>query len=146
MADEGDKPGNDVTWLSAAAGELQAIRVHSQSTGGTYAVIESVVGPNASAPTHLHRNEEEHLLVLAGHYRIAVGDNIIDAPAGCHVTIPRNVPHSWRNIADGESRLIATIVPGGFEQLARRVQTAAPKEILALAAQYGCDILGPPGV
>ncbi len=146
MAHESDRLDQDVTWLSAADGERQAIRVDSRTTGGAYAVVESVAEPNTCVPTHRHRNEEEHFLVLSGHYRIAIGDEIIDAPAETRATVPRNTPHSWRNIADRESRLIATIVPGGFEQLAYRVQDVAPEEVPALAAQFGCDILGPPAV
>ncbi len=64
MAHEGDWADDGVVWLSAADGELQAVRVDSRTTQGAYAVIESVVEPDASAPTHLHRNEEEHLLVI----------------------------------------------------------------------------------
>jgi hypothetical protein len=55
-------------------------------------------------------------------------------------------PHSWRNISSGESRLLVTIVPGGFEQLAYQVKDTAPEYIAALAGRFGCDILGPPGV
>lgn len=146
MEHDGGRVQGDVKWLSAAHGERQAIRVDSRATGGAYAVIESVAEPDACVPTHLHRNEEEHFLVLAGHYRIAIGDDIIDAPAGTRATVPRNSPHSWRNISSTRSRLLATIVPGGFEQLAYRIQGAAPDDVAALTSQYGCDILGPPGV
>jgi mannose-6-phosphate isomerase-like protein (cupin superfamily) len=136
----------DATWLSAANGELQAIRVDSRATQGAYAVVESVAEADVAVPTHRHRNEEEHFLVLSGHYRIAIGDKIIDAPAGSRATVPRNTPHSWRNISDGESRLLATIVPGGFEQLAYLVKDTPPEAIPALASRFGCDILGPPAV
>ena len=72
----------DVTWLPAANGERQAIRVDSRTTDGAYAVIESAVDADTAVPTHRHRNEEEHFLVLSGHYRIAIGKTVIDAPAG----------------------------------------------------------------
>jgi len=137
---------NDLTWLPAADGEKQAIRVDSRTTDGAYAVIESVAEPNTAVPTHRHRNEEEHFLVLSGHYRIAIGDEIIDAASGDRATVPRNTPHSWRNVSGGESRLLATIVPGGFEQLAYLVKDTPPGDIRALAARFGCDLLGPPGV
>jgi mannose-6-phosphate isomerase-like protein (cupin superfamily) len=137
---------DDNTWLAAAHGERQAIRVDSRTTDGAYAVIESVAEFGTAVPTHRHRNEEEHFLVLSGHYRIAIGDDVIDARAGVCATVPRNTPHSWRNISSGESRLLATIAPGGFEQLAYLVRDTAPEHVMALAARFGCDILGPPGV
>jgi mannose-6-phosphate isomerase-like protein (cupin superfamily) len=136
----------DATWWPAAQGERQAIRVDSRSTDGAYAVIESASDPDTAVPTHCHRNQEEHFLVLSGHYRIAIGDDIIDAPVGARATVPKNTPHSWRNVSDGESRLLSTIVPGGLEQLAYLVWNTQPEEIPALASKFGCDILGPPKV
>jgi quercetin dioxygenase-like cupin family protein len=132
------------TWLAAAPGERQAIRVDSRTTGGAYAIIESVAEPGCAVPTHLHRNEEEHFLVISGEYRIALDDNVFDATPGFRMTVPRNSPHSWRNVADGESRLLAIITPGGFEQIAYLVNDTPPDQIPSLAARFGCEILGPP--
>ncbi|GBG37408.1 cupin domain-containing protein [Mycobacterium montefiorense] len=132
------------TWLAAAQGERQAIRVDSRTTGGAYAIIESAAQPGCAVPTHLHRNEDEHFLVISGRYRIAVGSELFDAPPGARVTVPRNSPHSWRNIAQAESRLLAILIPGGFEQIAYQVARTPADQIRELAARYGCDILGPP--
>ena len=131
-------------WLRAADGERQAIRVDSRVTGGAYAVVESVAEPGCAVPTHLHRNEDEHFLVISGRYRIAIGDEVLEATAGTRATVPRNTPHSWRNIALEESRLLAIITPGGFEQIVYAVKDTPPDKIRDLAARFGCDILGPP--
>jgi hypothetical protein len=69
--------GGDNVWLKGADGEAQAIRIDSRDTDGAYAVIESVAKPGCAVPTHRHRNEEEHFLVISGRYRIAVGDQIL---------------------------------------------------------------------
>jgi mannose-6-phosphate isomerase-like protein (cupin superfamily) len=37
----------------------------------------------------LHRNEEEHFVVLAGTYRILTEDKVFDAPVGASVTVPQ---------------------------------------------------------
>jgi mannose-6-phosphate isomerase-like protein (cupin superfamily) len=136
----------DDIWLDAAEGERQAIRVDSRTTGGAYAVIESVSEPGCAVPTHLHRNEEEHFLIISGRYRIAVDDKIFEANPGARITVPRNSPHSWRNIAAVQSRLLAILTPGGFEQIAYHVKDTPPDQIPELAARFGCVILGPPGV
>jgi len=146
MARKGDDVKDDVTWWPAVDGERQAIRVDSQSTGGAYSVIESVAQPGTAVPTHLHRAESEHFLVLSGHYRIAIADEVVDVTAGAQVTIPPNTPHSWRNVSDGESRLVATIVPGGLEQIVYRMNDTPPEKVAELAAAFGCEILGPPAV
>jgi quercetin dioxygenase-like cupin family protein len=134
------------TWYSGTEGELQAIRTDSRDTRGAYAVIESVAQPGTAVPAHLHRNEEEHFLVLSGHYRIAIGDDVIDAPPGTRATVPRNTRHSWRNTADGESRLLVILTPGGFEQIVHHVADTPPEDVPALADRFGCEILGPPDV
>jgi hypothetical protein len=76
--------------------------------------------------------------------RIAIGDQILDAPLGTRATVPRNTPHSWRNIAAEESRLLAILTPGGFEQIVYAVKDTPPEKIRDLAAGFGCGILGPP--
>jgi len=136
--------GGSNVWFKAADGERQAIRVDSRDTHAAYAVIESVAEPGCAVPTHRHRNEEEHFLVISGRYRIAIGERILDAPPGTRATIPRNTPHSWRNIAAEESRLLAIITPGGFEQIIYAVKDTPPEKIADLAESFGCDILGPP--
>jgi hypothetical protein len=47
-------------------------------------------------------------------------------------------------IAAQESRLLAIITPGGFEQIVYAVKDTPPDEIADLAARFGCDILGSP--
>jgi mannose-6-phosphate isomerase-like protein (cupin superfamily) len=136
--------GGDNVWFKGADGEAQAIRVDNRDTHGAYAVIESVAKPGCAVPTHRHRNEEEHFLVISGRYRIAIGDQILDASPGTRATVPRNTPHSWRNIAAHESRLLAILTPGGFEQIIYAVKDTPPEKIRELAEGFGCDILGPP--
>ena len=130
-------------WFKGADGERQAIRVDSRDTHGTYSVIESVATPDCAVPTHRHRNEEEHLLVI----RVATDCHRRpdpDAPPGTRATVPRNTPHSWRNIAAKESRLLAILTPGGFEQIVYAVKDTPPERNRDLAPGSGCDILGPP--
>ena len=136
--------GGGNVWFKGADGERQAIRVGSRDTHGAYSVIESAAEPGCAVPTHRHRNEEEHFLVISGRYRIAIGDQILDAPPGTRATVPRNTPHSWRNIAAEEGRLLAILTPGGFEQIIYAVKDTPTEEIRDLARAFGCDILGPP--
>ncbi len=136
--------GGGNVWFKGADGERQAIRVDSRDTHGTYSVIESVATPGCAVPMHSHRNEEEHLLVISGRYRIAIGDQILDAPPGTRAVVPRSTPHSWRNITAEEGRLLAILTAGGFEQIVYAVNDTPPEEIPQLAAEFGCDILGPP--
>jgi quercetin dioxygenase-like cupin family protein len=86
-------------WYEGTAGERIAVRLSSTDTNGAYAIVESVAVPDCSVPLHLHRNEEEHLLVFAGTYRIQIEDKVFNAPTGASVTVPKGARHSWRNIS-----------------------------------------------
>jgi quercetin dioxygenase-like cupin family protein len=94
-------------WYEGTAGERIAVRLSSTNTNGAYAIVESVAAPGCSPPMHLHRNEEEHFVVLAGTYRILIEDKVFDAPVGTSVTVPRGSRHSWRNISNIEFGRIA---------------------------------------
>ena len=147
MSPGGEMPnsvGPGDIWLTGADGERQSIRVDSRVTEGAYSVIESVAERGCAVPTHRHRNEDEHFLVISGRYRIAIGDRILDATPGIRATVPRKTPHSWAECRPGGSRLLAIITPGGFEQIVYAVKDTPPEKIRDLAARFGCDILGPP--
>src|SRR5262249_37209638 len=137
-------PTESDVWLKGAEGERQAIRVDSRATNCAYAVIESAAAPGCAVPTHLHRNEDEHFLVILGRYRIAIGDEIFDAAPGTRFRVPRNTPHRWRNCAGKKSRLLAILTPGGFEQIPSEVGDTPADQTKDLAARFGCEILGPP--
>ena len=78
--------GNDLgPWYEGSAGERIAVRLSSIDTNGAYAIVESVAAPGYSPPMHVHRNEDEHFVVLAGAYRILIEDKLFDAPVGISV-------------------------------------------------------------
>jgi quercetin dioxygenase-like cupin family protein len=131
-------------WYEGTAGERIAVRLSSTETNGAYAIVESVAAPGCSPPMHLHRNEEEHFVVLAGTYRIQIGNTVFEAPAGTSVTVPRGAGHSWRNISNEVSRVLIILTPGGFEKCIQTIRDSPADKILEIAAHYGCFIVGPP--
>ena len=131
-------------WYEGTAGERIAVRVSSTDTNGAYAIVESVAAPGCSPPMHLHRNEEEHFVVLAGTYRILIEDKVFDAQAGTSATVPRGSRHSWRNISNETGRLLVILTPGGFEECIQTIRDSPADKILEIAAHYGCFIVGPP--
>jgi quercetin dioxygenase-like cupin family protein len=131
-------------WYEGSAGERIEVRLSSTDTNGAYAIVESVPVPDCSVPLHLHRNEEEHFVVLAGTYRIQIEDKAFNAPAGTSVTVPRGARHSWRNISLETSRLLVILTPGGFEKCIQTIRDSPADKTLEIAAQYGCFLVGPP--
>jgi mannose-6-phosphate isomerase-like protein (cupin superfamily) len=69
-------------WYEGTHGERIAVRLSSLDTNGAYAIVESIAAPGCATPMHLHRNEEEHFVILAGSYRIAIGEKIFGCRPG----------------------------------------------------------------
>ena len=139
-----EDPTDAGSWYEGTSGERIAVRLSSADTNGAYAIVESVAVPDCSVPLHLHRNEEEHFVVLAGTYRIQIEDKVFNAPAGTSVTVPKGARHSWRNISRETSRLLVILTPGGFEKCIQTIRHSPADSVLEVAAQYGCFLVGPP--
>ena len=101
---------------------------------------------------HVHREQDEFIYTLAGTFRLRLGDDLIEAPPGSFVFIPRNTPHTWQNVGDGHSRFIATLIPASveFETFFHRYAELSPEErgveaFSRLAAETrALEVLGPP--
>ncbi|ADV82424.1 cupin domain-containing protein [Terriglobus saanensis] len=138
------KMNDEGPWHEGTTGERIAVRLSSAQTNGAYAVVESIADPGCGVPAHLHQNEEEHFIVLAGRYRFLIGEKTFEAEAGASFTAPRETPHAWKNISDQPSRLLVTLTPGGFERCIETIRNSPASKILEVAASYGCYIVGPP--
>jgi quercetin dioxygenase-like cupin family protein len=130
-------------WYEGTRGERIAVRISSLQTNGAYAVVESFAEPGCAAPMHLHRNEEEHFIVVSGLYRIALEDEVFDVSSGVSITIPRGARHSWRNLFSVPSRLLVIFTPGGFERCIQSIRNSPPEKLEEVAASFGCYIVGP---
>jgi hypothetical protein len=66
----------------------------------------------------VHRSQDELIYTLEGSYRVKLGDQLFDAPAGSFIFIPRGTAHTWQNIGDSTARFFAALMPAApeFEQ------------------------------
>ncbi|MGB9206158.1 MAG: cupin domain-containing protein [Terriglobales bacterium] len=130
-------------WLQTRPGEYCLIRVPAADTNGAYSFVEIVSEPGDGTPLHAHQNEDEHLFVLEGTGRFAIGDKIFDAEAGTMVRLPRNIPHAWGNRSNSRLRIAVIVYPGGVEGVMPIIAAGGNIDLRALAAQYGVIVLGP---
>ena len=142
-----------------AFGFLATLKASRETTDGRVAVIEHLGPRGAGSPLHVHHREDEWFYVLDGELTFWVGGEVVNAPAGSFVYGPRDVPHTFI-IASEQARFLLVTEPAGFdaffraasEPAARLEIPPAPKEppdiegLTALAATYGIEILGPPGI
>jgi quercetin dioxygenase-like cupin family protein len=140
-------------------GVLATIKASSETTDGRVAVIEHLAPQGAGSPLHVHHREDEWFYVIEGELTFWVGGKRIDAPAGSFVYGPRDIPHTFA-VTSPEARFLLVTEPAGFEgfmrALAEPAQTLTlppatirppePERMIALAAEYGIEIIGPPGI
>jgi mannose-6-phosphate isomerase-like protein (cupin superfamily) len=132
-----------VEWLRTRPGENCLIRVEAAETNGGYSLVEIVSAPGDGTPLHLHKNEDEHIMVIEGTARFALGDRIFDAEAGTLVTLPRNIPHAWGNRSNSSLRIACIVYPGGVEEALRVIAKGNEAELLAIADRFGVEHHGP---
>ncbi len=142
-------------WYS---GYLLTFLATGEDTGGKYCLVEEVgrKGVSAEPPLHVHAREEEAFYVIEGAMTFQVGEEVIHAPAGTFVRLPRGVPHRFA-LASDEVRLLNLCAPAGFEGFFEELSEPAPAltlppapdgppdipKLLAAAAKYGVEILPP---
>src|ERR1700740_966381 len=98
--------------VGSNAGERSMIRTSAVETIGAYTMIEIFAEAGNGVPMHIHKNEDEHFIVLEGTLHIAVGDKAVNVAAGRAVTVSRGVPHAWSNLSQPEVRMLVLFSPG----------------------------------
>ena len=140
-------------------GALTTIKAYGKITGDRFAILEQVAPQGAGSPLHVHHNEDEWFYVLEGELKFWSEGKVTVAPSRSFIFLPRDVPHTFM-VSSDESRFLIGAEPAGFENFMRELSqpalTATPpppptqppdmEKILATAARYGIEILGPPGI
>lgn len=142
-------------WYS---GYLLTFLATGEETGGRFSLVEEVgrKGQSAEPPMHVQTREEESFYVIDGQMRFFVGDEVIDAPAGTFVVLPRGVPHRFEIVSD-DVRMLNLCTPAGFEGMFRDLSEPAqamtlpptpdsPPDVdrlIQTAARYGVEIVPP---
>jgi quercetin dioxygenase-like cupin family protein len=140
-------------------GVLATIKASADTTDGRVAVIEHLAPRGAGSPLHVHRREDEWFYVTEGELTFWLGGQVTQAPAGAFVYGPRDIPHTFEVTSD-QARFLLVAEPAGFERFIRAAGEPAqsltippppsdppdPSRLATAAAEYGIEILGPPGI
>jgi quercetin dioxygenase-like cupin family protein len=140
-------------------GILATIKASSQTTARRVAVIEHLAPRGTGSPLYVHHREDEWFYVLDGELTFWVGGQIINATAGSFVYGPRDIPHTF-TVSSDTARFLLVTEPAGFENFMRTLAQPAAERVIPppateppdveamtlLAAEYGIEILGPPGI
>ena len=124
-------------------------KVPPEDTAGDLYIIEHTDEAKGGPPRHVHHAQDEWFYVLEGAYRVVVGEEQFDLGPGDSVFAPREVPHVWANVSEGEGKLLIAFQPAGQMEsflgaLAEMGRAPAPEVMGALFASHGMTMLGPP--
>ncbi|MGA8845877.1 MAG: cupin domain-containing protein [Nocardioides sp.] len=102
-----------------------------------------------TTPLHAHPGAEEAFYVLGGQVEVWADEVTSQVSAGAFIVVPRNIPHALRRLSAEPVRMLTIVSPPGFERIFDAVAAigeasllADPERLVALAAQYGTDVLG----
>jgi quercetin dioxygenase-like cupin family protein len=134
------------------AGGILTFKVMAAETRGAFTAIETTAAPGEGPPLHVHQDEDELIYILEGNFRIKLGGEMIAAPTGSCVLIPRGTPHAWQNVGNAQARFFATVTPASnaFEQFFIRYAELPPEERGTAAFERlatrsaALEVLGPP--
>ena len=131
------------------------VKATGEQTGGALGLVEQVIPAGSASPWHVHHAEDEAFYVVEGEMTFICGDERIAAGPGTWVWGPRGVPHGFRVEGTAPARLLLLTTPAGFERFVVEMgepatEGGAPptgepdtEALMALAAKYRLDILGP---
>ena len=147
-------PAVEPIWFIA---DLARVHVDAAQSGGAFGLVELRKPAGDMPPLHVHHRDDETFFVLEGELSLFAGEAHHVVRAGQALLAPRGVPHTYRAETDVRALVIGS--PAGFEQFVREAGGRAeadalppagrpfdPAALAAKAAEYGIEILGPPGM
>ena len=93
------------------------LKLTCRETDGEYFAFEAVTPPGVGMALHVHRLEDEFFRVLDGEFEFQLDQQIQKVTSGSMVTLPKNIPHAFRNVGTKPGRTFWTVMPGAnFEK------------------------------
>jgi hypothetical protein len=109
---------------------------------------------------HLHHNQDKDFYVLEGRFEFRVQGRTAEGGPGTFVHSPKGTIHTFRNIGEGDGKLLVSVSPaGGFEDVVEEfgeptqeksppLQSGGPDAAIAeryaaVASKHGIEIVVP---
>src|SRR6187455_15896 len=122
--DRFDKP------ISLFQGDIFHTKVSTADTNGDVYVFESIREKEGGPAFHLHYEQDEFWYILKGEFLFKVGEETFSAKAGDTVFGPRQVPHAFAKVGEGEAKLLMFFQPAGkMEEMFKNISEGATRNI-----------------
>ena len=97
--------------------ERFAVLATGATTDGAYSLFAWTLASGGGWPPHLHRHEDEAVVVLEGAVTVTWAGASHPAPVGAYCAIPRGTLHAVTNPGPRIARLLLLVSPGGLREL-----------------------------
>jgi mannose-6-phosphate isomerase-like protein (cupin superfamily) len=129
-------------------GETITCKLYSEDTAEAFTMYEVETPPNGGAPLHQHLKEDETCFVLEGEYEVHCGNRRFKVAPRVVFLLPRDVPHTFRNVGKTAGRMLVISAPGGVEKFYEELSQAPPEAVAdssrlkKLARRHHIELLG----
>ena len=123
-----------------------AFKVTTPNPGEVF-ILENTFLAKGGPARHLHYEQEEWFYILEGEFFFEVGAERFRLQPGDSLLAPRQVPHVWAFVGEGQGRILVAFLPAGkMEAFFREVTkaNAMPPQDPGLWRAHGMELLGPP--
>jgi quercetin dioxygenase-like cupin family protein len=136
-------------------GALTFVKARSEATGGAFGLIEQLIPAGFASPYHVHHLEDEAFYILEGQVSFVCDGQWSKAGPGSYIFGPREIPHGFKVDGASAAKMLILCAPAGFERFVIEMSEPATElalpppaqpdmpKLIALAAKYKIDILGP---
>jgi mannose-6-phosphate isomerase-like protein (cupin superfamily) len=127
-------------------GGVEATPLHgSRVEGDDFVLVEWRAGTDTSrerpvAGLHVHHEDDEAWYVLEGTLGFQLGDEIVTAPAGSAVLVPKGTPHSYWNAGEIEARYVLVMSPR-IAALVAELHSGSGESYAAIFRRHASELL-----
>jgi mannose-6-phosphate isomerase-like protein (cupin superfamily) len=137
------------TAIRGPVGGPTTLIARTQDTAGSFTLLENVIPPKQGPPLHVHAREDEMWYVLHGDLRFRADDEILQAPEGSFVFVPRGTRHCFQNVGDTPATVLVMFTPAGMERFFEQHAQLPPGPVdpaayRAIAHDNWMEVAGPP--
>lgn len=125
---------------------IWTFKVLSDETAGRVSAIETYFQPGVLlAPPHIHRPEDQTIIVMKGQATFEIGDEIIVAPAGTTLFVPKGTRHTGWGSGSETAVVMEVGAPAGFEKYIMELDDMIASRNLDIPKMverglvYGCE-------
>jgi quercetin dioxygenase-like cupin family protein len=110
-------------------------------------IIENTFHAKGGPAKHLHYNQDEWFYIVEGEFIFELGQENMSLRPGDSLFAPRQIPHVWAYVGEGQGKILITFTPPGkMEAFFREVTkaNAMPPQDPALWQAHDMKLVGPP--